>query len=286
VPYRGAAPAINDLLGQQVQMTFLDLPVILPHIKAGSLKPIALGARARADRARRADHGGSRHARSLIENWYGMIAPGGTPGENHRRAEPHHQRGDGRSGVKAKLADQGLTVAGDTPEHFRGFIDSETRKWAKVIKDAGLAQPEEPFDVRATKEAVKRALLHLENVFLDRLDHRQVSVNDKVEDGVQDIIRTMAQQAGGRFELGAEFAMRPSRAMPNRNDKILPDKDGCFAIGDVILLKMSRARHDKQLIAVDVNFRQLVCLERILDRERMKPVVLLELLELSFGRLE
>jgi tripartite-type tricarboxylate transporter receptor subunit TctC len=41
-------------------------------------------------------------------------------------------------GVKAKLADQGLTVAGDTPEHFRGFIDSESRKWAKVIKDAGL----------------------------------------------------------------------------------------------------------------------------------------------------
>src|SRR5579859_345077 len=48
VPYRGAAPAINDLLGQQVQMTFLDLPVILPQIKAGNLKPIALGARERA----------------------------------------------------------------------------------------------------------------------------------------------------------------------------------------------------------------------------------------------
>src|SRR5215472_1420586 len=43
VPYRGAAPAINDLLGQQVQMTFLDLPVILPQIKAGNLRPIALG---------------------------------------------------------------------------------------------------------------------------------------------------------------------------------------------------------------------------------------------------
>jgi tripartite-type tricarboxylate transporter receptor subunit TctC len=51
VPYRGAAPAINDLLGQQVQMTFLDLPVILPQIKAGTLRPIALGARARAPTA-------------------------------------------------------------------------------------------------------------------------------------------------------------------------------------------------------------------------------------------
>src|SRR3954464_7533928 len=48
VPYRGAAPAVNELLGQQVEMTFLDLPVILPHIKAGTLRPIALGAPARA----------------------------------------------------------------------------------------------------------------------------------------------------------------------------------------------------------------------------------------------
>jgi tripartite-type tricarboxylate transporter receptor subunit TctC len=46
VPYRGAAPAVNDLLGQQVQMVFLDLPVLLPQIKAGKLKPIAVGARA------------------------------------------------------------------------------------------------------------------------------------------------------------------------------------------------------------------------------------------------
>jgi len=41
--------------------------------------------------------------------------------------------------VKQRLADQGLTVAGDTPEHFRGFIDAEAKKWARVIKDAGLA---------------------------------------------------------------------------------------------------------------------------------------------------
>src|SRR6202051_4748587 len=51
VPYRGAPPAINDLLGQQVQMAFLDLPVLLPHIKAGTLHPIALGAPARATTA-------------------------------------------------------------------------------------------------------------------------------------------------------------------------------------------------------------------------------------------
>jgi tripartite-type tricarboxylate transporter receptor subunit TctC len=140
VPYRGAAPAINDLLGQQVEMTFLDLPVLLPHIKAGTLRPIALGARERVPTApdvpTTAEVG---MPDLLIENWYGMIAPAKTPDNivaalnriaNEAMADP---------AVKQRLADQGLTVAGDTPEHFRGFIDAEAKKWARVIKDAGLA---------------------------------------------------------------------------------------------------------------------------------------------------
>ncbi len=128
VPYRGAAPAINDLLGQQVQMTFLDLPVLLPHIKSGTLRPIALGAPQRAPTApdvpTTAEVG---MPGLLIENWYGMIAPAKTPETivaalnriaNEAMADPS---------VKQKLADQGLTLAGDTPEHFRGFIEAETK---------------------------------------------------------------------------------------------------------------------------------------------------------------
>ena len=139
VPYRGAAPAINDLLGQQVQMAFLDLPVLLPHIAAGTLHPIALGAPARVPTApdvpTTAEVG---MPDLLIENWYGMIAPAKTPEAivaalnriaNEAMADPS---------VKQKLADQGLTVAGDTPEHFRGFIEAETRKWADVIRKAGV----------------------------------------------------------------------------------------------------------------------------------------------------
>jgi tripartite-type tricarboxylate transporter receptor subunit TctC len=139
VPYRGAAPAINDLLGQQVQMTFLDLPVILPQIKAGTLRGIALGARERAPTApdvpTTAEVG---MPDILIQNWYGMIAPAATPPAvvatlnrvaNEAMADPS---------VKEKMADQGLTLAGDTPEHFRGFIATETKKWADVIKEAGV----------------------------------------------------------------------------------------------------------------------------------------------------
>ncbi len=141
VPYRGAAPAINDLLGQQVQMTFLDLPVLLPHIKAGSLRPIALGAPQRAPTApdvpTTAEVG---MPDLLIENWYGMIAPAKTPKDIVAALNRIANEAMADSSVKEKLADQGLTVAGDTPEHFRGFVDAETRKWAKVIKDAGVGK--------------------------------------------------------------------------------------------------------------------------------------------------
>jgi tripartite-type tricarboxylate transporter receptor subunit TctC len=139
VPYRGAAPAINDLLGQQVQMTFLDLPVILPQIKAATLRPIALAAPKRSPLAPdvpiTAEVG---MPDLLIENWYGMIAPGGTPEKIIRDLNRIVNEATADPGVKAKLGDQGLTVAGDTPEHFRGFMESESKKWAKVIKDAGL----------------------------------------------------------------------------------------------------------------------------------------------------
>lgn len=139
IPYRGAAPAINDLLGQQVQMAFLDLPVILPHIRAGSLRPIALGAPERAPTApdvpTTAEVG---MPDLLIQNWYGMIAPGGTPENivNLLNAVTNQAMDDPQ--VKQKLADQGLTVAGDRPKHFRDFITAEAQKWARVIKAAGL----------------------------------------------------------------------------------------------------------------------------------------------------
>jgi tripartite-type tricarboxylate transporter receptor subunit TctC len=139
VPYRGAAPAINDLLGQQVQMVFLDLPVILPQIQAGKLKPIALGARQRAPTApdvpTTAEVG---MPDLLIENWYGMIAPAGTPQKIIAELNRVANEAMNDPAVKKKLADQGLTVAGDTPAQFRDFIGSETIKWAKVMKDAGV----------------------------------------------------------------------------------------------------------------------------------------------------
>ncbi|MFN5106043.1 MAG: Bug family tripartite tricarboxylate transporter substrate binding protein [Bradyrhizobium sp.] len=129
VPYRGAAPAVNDLLGRQVQMTFLDLPVILPQIKAGTLRPIALDVPTTTE-AGMPD--------LIIENWYGMVAPAGTPPAIITRLNMIATEAMADPAVKAKLAEQGLTLAGDTPEHFRDFIAADIRKWAKVIEDAGV----------------------------------------------------------------------------------------------------------------------------------------------------
>jgi tripartite-type tricarboxylate transporter receptor subunit TctC len=139
VPYRGAAPAVNDLLGQQVQMTFLDLPVLLPQVKAGALRPIAVGSAERAPTAPDVPTTAEAGFPALrIENWYGMVAPKGTPKEIVAALHALATKAMADPAVKEKLAAQGATLVGDEPEHFRGFIADETKKWAKVIKDAGV----------------------------------------------------------------------------------------------------------------------------------------------------
>ncbi len=139
VPYRGAAPAVTDLLGQQVQMAFLDLPAILPHIKSGTLRGIAIGSPERVPTAMEVPTTAEVGMPNLrIENWYGMVAPAGTPPAVAAALHRITTEAMRDPGVKEKLASQGTELVGDSPEHFRDFIVAETAKWAKVIKDAGV----------------------------------------------------------------------------------------------------------------------------------------------------
>jgi tripartite-type tricarboxylate transporter receptor subunit TctC len=140
VPYRGAAPAVNDLLGQQVQMAFLDLPVLLPQIRAGSLRAIAIGSPGRAPTAAEVPTTAEIGMPDLrVENWYGMVAPAGTPAAVVATLNRIATEAMRDPAVKDKLASQGAELIGDTPEHFREFIGAEIAKWARVIKDAGIA---------------------------------------------------------------------------------------------------------------------------------------------------
>ena len=139
VPYRGAAPAVNDLLGEQVQMVFLDLPIILPQVESGKLKPIAIGSAERSPTAKDVPTTAEVGMPDLLaENWYGMVAPAGTPPDIVAALNRIAVEAMRDPAVKEKLAAQGAELIGDTPEHFASFIDAETRKWAKVIKDAGV----------------------------------------------------------------------------------------------------------------------------------------------------
>jgi tripartite-type tricarboxylate transporter receptor subunit TctC len=140
IPYRGAAPAVNDMLGQQqVQMAFFDMPILLPQIQAKTLRPIAIGSLSRAPTApdipTLAEAG---FPDMHIENWYGMVAPKGTPQQVVAALHRLATQAMADPAVKEKLAAQGATLVGDTPEHFRQFIADETGRWAKVIKDAGI----------------------------------------------------------------------------------------------------------------------------------------------------
>jgi len=139
VPYKGAAPAVNDLLGQQVQMVFLDLPVLLPQINAGKLRPIAVGAPERVPSAPDVPTTAEVGMPDLLtENWYGMVAPAHTSPKIVAILNKAAVEAIKDSEVKEKLASQGAILVGDTPEQFADYIDSETKKWAMVIKEAGV----------------------------------------------------------------------------------------------------------------------------------------------------
>ena len=139
VPYKGAAPAVNDLLGQQVQMVFLDLPVLLPQINAGKLRPIAVGAPERVPSAPDVPTTAEVGMPDLLtENWYGMVAPAHTSPKIVAILNKAAVEAIKDSEVKEKLVNQGAILVGDTPEQFAAYIDSETKKWAMVIKEAGV----------------------------------------------------------------------------------------------------------------------------------------------------
>jgi tripartite-type tricarboxylate transporter receptor subunit TctC len=141
VPYKGAAPAVNDLLGQQVQLAFFDLPVLLPQVQSGKLKAIAVGSRERAPSLKTvpttAELG---YPQVEADNWYGMVAPIATPPAVVARLHQATVEALRDKGVREKLSSQGLNLVGDTPEAFTAYIRSEIEKWGKVAKAAGLVK--------------------------------------------------------------------------------------------------------------------------------------------------
>ena len=139
VPYRGAAPAVNDLLGHQVDIIFLDLPILLPQIEAGAIKPLAVGSRLRVkwlpDLPTMSEIG---YPQIEADNWYAMVAPARTPRAIVMKLNAAAVAAMRAPEVQAKLSSQGAILIGSTPEEFTAYMESEIQKWAKVVQAAGI----------------------------------------------------------------------------------------------------------------------------------------------------
>ena len=138
IPYKGAAPALNDILGGQVSVGFVSLPAALPHVKAGKLRALGVTAAKRSvvapDVPTIAESGAPGYE---VENWYGVLAPAGTPREIVNRLNAEIIKLLHAKDVKELLNNQGFEVLQSTPDQFAAFSKTEFEKWAKLVKLSG-----------------------------------------------------------------------------------------------------------------------------------------------------
>lgn len=139
IPYRGAAPALNDLLGGQIQLFFDAASGLIPHGRQGRIRLIGVSHDKRLPAAPEVptfiEQG---FAGFMGSTWAGMIAPAGTPRDIVRRMSEEVTRIVRSDDVRARMDAMGTFAAGGTPEEFDAFVAAETAKWAKVIRDAGV----------------------------------------------------------------------------------------------------------------------------------------------------
>jgi tripartite-type tricarboxylate transporter receptor subunit TctC len=137
VPYRGAGPAITDLLGGQVQVMFAAMPSAIEHVRAARLRALAVTTTARSPALPDVPTVGEFVPGYEASSWYGIGVPRGTPAEvietlnravNAALADPK---------LNARIGDLGGTMLAGTPAEFGKLTADETEKWAKVVKFSG-----------------------------------------------------------------------------------------------------------------------------------------------------
>jgi tripartite-type tricarboxylate transporter receptor subunit TctC len=138
VPYRGAAPALTDLLAGQVQTYFGPLVASVEHIKAGKLRALAVTTAMRSAALPDIPTVAEFFPGYEASNWYGVGAPKNTPAEIVDRLNKEINAGLSDPKIKVRLADLGATVIAGSPSDFGKLIGDETEKWGKVIKSAGI----------------------------------------------------------------------------------------------------------------------------------------------------
>jgi tripartite-type tricarboxylate transporter receptor subunit TctC len=141
VPYRGAAPALTDLLGGQVQVVALDVPVVISQIQAGNLVPIGIAGDKRdavlPDVPTLAEQG---YPNTDASNWYALLAPAKTPPDVIAKLNKAADDAMKDPEVRDKLVKTGATPVGGTPEQLGTFMKAEYEKWGRVVKEHDIKE--------------------------------------------------------------------------------------------------------------------------------------------------
>ena len=137
VPYKGSPPALIDLMGGQIQVMFDNLSSVLPHVRAGRLRALAITSSRRSEIVR--DLPALAEALPGYEaiGWFGVLAPAGTPAPLVGRLNSGFVRALNLPEVRQLLTDQGMEAVGDSPAQFAETIRRDLAKWAQVVRDSG-----------------------------------------------------------------------------------------------------------------------------------------------------
>jgi len=138
VPYRGAGPALTDLLAGQVQVSFPTMPSCIEHIRTGKLRALAVTTAKRSEALPGIPTVGEFLPGYEASNWYGVGIPKNTPAEIIDKLNKEINAGLADPKMKARLADFGGTPLVGSPADFGKLIADETEKWAKVIRAANI----------------------------------------------------------------------------------------------------------------------------------------------------
>ena len=140
VPYKGSAPAVTDLLGNQIGIMFDNMPSAIQHVRSGKLVPLAVTTAKRSPELPNvptiAEAGVPGYEAT---SWFGMFAPAGTPAPVLAKLNAAIVKVLAQPDVKKKINEQGAEVYSETPEQFAAFIQAESVKWGKVVKESGAS---------------------------------------------------------------------------------------------------------------------------------------------------
>jgi tripartite-type tricarboxylate transporter receptor subunit TctC len=138
VPYRGAGPALTDLLAGQVQVSFPTMPASIEYIRTGKLRALAVTTSKRSDALPDVPTVGEFLPGYEASNWYGVGIPKNTPAEIIDKLNKEINAGLADPKIKARLADFGGTPLVGSPADFGKLIADETEKWGKVVRAANI----------------------------------------------------------------------------------------------------------------------------------------------------